>query len=89
MAALIGLVAINILQGAMDLTPASVIGAIVAPTGATARTCSSGNCACPRAVAGLLAGGALGVAGALMQSATRNRLASPDLLGVTPERTWR
>lgn len=36
----------------------------------------------PRLVAGLLAGCALGLAGALVQAACRNRLASPDVLGV-------
>lgn len=37
----------------------------------------------PRALTGLLAGGCLGLAGALTQSLLRNPLASPDLLGVT------
>lgn len=36
----------------------------------------------PRVIAGLLAGAGLGVAGAIMQAATRNPLASPDLLGI-------
>jgi len=36
----------------------------------------------PRVIAGLLAGAGLGVAGAIMQAATRNLLASPDLLGI-------
>ncbi len=37
----------------------------------------------PRAVAGLVVGAGLGVAGALMQLVTRNPLVSPDLLGIT------
>lgn len=37
----------------------------------------------PRTVLGLLAGSALAVAGALMQSLTRNPLADPGILGVT------
>ncbi|MFP5336600.1 MAG: FecCD family ABC transporter permease [Actinomycetes bacterium] len=37
----------------------------------------------PRALTGLLVGAALGVAGALTQSVSRNPLASPDVLGVT------
>lgn len=37
----------------------------------------------PRAVLALLAGGALAVAGALMQDLVRNPLASPDILGVS------
>lgn len=37
----------------------------------------------PRLTMGLLAGAALGVAGALLQSLLRNPLASPDLLGIS------
>ncbi|MFC5475416.1 FecCD family ABC transporter permease [Paraherbaspirillum soli] len=36
----------------------------------------------PRVLVGLLAGAALGLAGCLIQALTRNRLATPDLLGV-------
>ncbi|MFD3406835.1 FecCD family ABC transporter permease [Kribbella sp. NPDC058693] len=36
----------------------------------------------PRVVLGALVGGALGVAGALIQTVTRNPLASPDVIGV-------
>ncbi len=36
----------------------------------------------PRTVFGIIAGGALGVAGALMQSITRNPVADPSILGV-------
>jgi iron complex transport system permease protein len=37
----------------------------------------------PRALAGLLAGVAFGVSGALFQTMTRNALASPDMIGLT------
>ncbi|GGP89384.1 iron complex transport system permease protein [Actinomadura coerulea] len=37
----------------------------------------------PRALAGLVAGVALGVSGAITQSVARNPLASPDVLGIT------
>ncbi|MFG2006453.1 FecCD family ABC transporter permease [Spirillospora sp. NPDC048911] len=37
----------------------------------------------PRALAGLVVGIALGVAGAILQSVARNPLASPDILGIT------
>ncbi|MEO9902109.1 iron ABC transporter permease [Nisaea sp.] len=40
------------------------------------------NVRLPRVLAGLLAGGALAAAGAIMQAVTANPLASPDLLGV-------
>ncbi len=52
------------------------------------QTCHSENCdiirfsRLPRTLAGLVAGCALGLAGALMQSLTRNPLADPGLLGV-------
>ena len=36
----------------------------------------------PRTVFGILAGGALGISGALMQSITRNPIANPSILGV-------
>ena len=51
-------------------------------------TCQSADCTIvldarlPRTLAGLLVGGALGLAGALMQTLTRNPLADPGLLGV-------
>ncbi|MBR8188106.1 iron chelate uptake ABC transporter family permease subunit, partial [Burkholderia vietnamiensis] len=37
----------------------------------------------PRVAAGVVAGGSVGIAGALFESLTRNPPASPDLLGVT------
>ncbi|GAA1838175.1 iron chelate uptake ABC transporter family permease subunit [Pseudonocardia ailaonensis] len=37
----------------------------------------------PRSLTGLLVGGALGVAGAIMQAIARNPLASPDIIGIT------
>lgn len=37
----------------------------------------------PRALAGLLAGAAFGVSGAIFQTLTRNPLAGPDMLGIT------
>jgi iron complex transport system permease protein len=37
----------------------------------------------PRTLFGLLAGLALGLAGAVFQSVTRNPLGSPDVLGIT------
>ncbi len=74
-------VALSLFVGAKPL-PASVV--IDALTG----VCHSADCTIindarlPRTLAGLLAGGALGIAGALMQTLTRNPLADPGLLGV-------
>ncbi len=42
----------------------------------------------PRTVLGLLVGGALGLAGAVMQGVTRNPLADPGILGVTSAPRW-
>ncbi|MDU7304365.1 MAG: Fe(3+)-siderophore ABC transporter permease [Escherichia coli] len=73
--------ALILLIGAKSL-PASVV------LEALSGTCQSADCTIvldarlPRTLAGLLAGGALGLAGALMQTLTRNPLADPGLLGV-------
>ena len=73
--------ALSLLIGAKSL-PASVV------LEALSGTCQSADCTIvldarlPRTLAGLLAGGALGLAGALMQTLTRNPLADPRL-------TWR
>ncbi|WP_039054765.1 Fe(3+)-siderophore ABC transporter permease [Enterobacter sp. Bisph1] len=74
-------VALSLFIGAKPMPAAVVIDAL---TGA----CQSADCTIikdarlPRTLAGLLAGGALGIAGALMQTLTRNPLADPGLLGV-------
>ncbi|MFY3767995.1 iron chelate uptake ABC transporter family permease subunit, partial [Escherichia coli] len=74
-------IALSLLVGAKPL-PASVI------VDALSGTCQSADCIIvldarlPRTLAGLLAGGALGLAGALMQTLTRNPLADPGILGV-------
>ena len=73
--------ALSLVIGAKSL-PASVV--LDALTG----SCQSADCTIvldarlPRTLAGLLAGGALGLAGALMQTLTRNPLADPGILGV-------
>lgn len=72
---------LSLVIGAKSL-PASVV--LDALTG----SCQSADCTIvldarlPRTLAGLLAGGALGPAGALMQTLTRNPLADPGILGV-------
>lgn len=74
-------VALSLLTGAKSLPFTVVVDAF---TG----TCQSADCTIvldarlPRTLAGLLAGAALGLAGALMQSLTRNPLADPGILGV-------
>ena len=74
-------IALSLLAGATSL-PASVV------LDALSGTCQSPYCIIvqdarlPRTLAGLLAGAALGLAGALMQTLTRNPLADPGILGV-------
>lgn len=74
-------VALSLLIGAKPLPFSVVIDAF-------AGTCQSADCTIvldarlPRTLAGLLAGAALGLAGALMQTLTRNPLADPGILGV-------
>lgn len=74
-------VTLSLLTGAASL-PVSVV------VDAFSGQCQSADCAIvldarlPRTLAGLLAGGALGLAGALMQTLARNPLADPGILGV-------
>ncbi|VTP15070.1 Ferric enterobactin transport system permease protein FepD [Phytobacter ursingii] len=85
---LVGLVMLLMLA----MTLSMLIGAKAIPASVIADaltgTCQSADCTIirdarlPRTLAGLLAGGALGLAGALMQTLTRNPLADPGLLGV-------
>ena len=75
------IVALSLLVGAKAMPVSVVLDAL-------SGQCRSADCTIvldarlPRTLAGLLAGGALGVAGALMQTLTRNTLADPGLLGV-------
>lgn len=68
-------------SGAAAVAVSDVIGAIVAFDGSREHIVVTGL-RLPRVLAGLLTGGALAVAGAIMQAVTGNPLAAPDLLGV-------
>lgn len=68
-------------SGAAAVAVSDVIGAIVAFDGSREHIVVTGL-RLPRVLAGLLTGGALAVAGAIMQGVTGNPLAAPDLLGV-------
>jgi len=73
--------ALSLLIGAKPLPVSVVVDAL-------SGSCQSADCTIvldarlPRTLAGLLAGAALGLAGALMQTLTRNPLADPGILGV-------
>lgn len=78
---LVGAVLASIAVGSANLPLATVWNALTAPDGSidhlTVRTLRV-----PRTILGVLAGAALGVAGALIQGLTRNPLADPGILGV-------
>lgn len=71
----------SVAVGAKAIPPGAVWDALVAPTG-TEDDIVVRSLRVPRTVLGVLAGVALGIAGALMQGHTRNPLAEPGILGV-------
>jgi iron complex transport system permease protein len=72
---------LSIAVGARSLPPGTVFDVLLHRDGSDAAYVVW-ELRLPRALIGLLAGAALGVAGALMQALTRNPLADPGLLGV-------
>lgn len=69
--------------GARAVPPGHVLGALLDPAGVpTADAVVVRELRVPRTVIGLLAGGALGLAGVLVRGVTRNPVADPGLLGV-------
>ncbi|GII92698.1 FecCD family ABC transporter permease [Sinosporangium siamense] len=82
LAALVTAVVLSIAVGANPVGPAGVWQALTAPTGSESDIVIR-SLRVPRTALGVVAGIALGVAGALMQGHTRNPLADPGLLGVT------
>jgi iron complex transport system permease protein len=76
-AALVASVAI----GEFDVPPLDVVSALVG-AGDRATSFIVVDLRLPRALAGVLAGAALGLAGAVFQDVTRNPLVAPDVVGV-------
>ncbi|WP_099469694.1 FecCD family ABC transporter permease [Konateibacter massiliensis] len=84
LAGLAGLVLCGILSlafGSRNI-PFHEVMAVLGGTAEEAFTVSVVQARIPRTVFGMVAGGALGVSGALMQSITRNPIADPSILGV-------
>ena len=83
---LLGLLVLAVLAslavGAKPIPPAVVWDALWTPTG-TEDHIVVRELRLPRTILGIAVGGALGLAGALMQAHTRNPLADPGLLGVS------
>ncbi len=82
LAALLPVTCLALCAGASWLTPAQVVAAL-AEAGPAGSQLLVKELRLPRVIAGLLAGAALGAAGCLVQALSRNRLATPDMLGVS------
>ncbi|MBD2091510.1 iron ABC transporter permease [Microcoleus sp. FACHB-1515] len=78
---LFGCLVLSLTLGAADIPPATVISALFAFDGSTEHLIIR-TVRLPRSLIAIAVGGALSVAGALMQGLTRNPLAAPDILGV-------
>ena len=79
---LVLVIAASLVVGARDVPFGTVLDALFRPDPAVTDQLIVLDLRIPRTVVGLLAGLALGLAGALMQGVTRNPLADPGLLGV-------
>lgn len=79
-AVLIACAAASLLLGSAKLSPAEVISGLISGDGANAAIIRAVRL--PRLLAALLAGWGLSVSGVLLQSVTRNDLASPNIIGV-------
>ncbi|HEX4790641.1 MAG TPA: iron chelate uptake ABC transporter family permease subunit [Actinospica sp.] len=77
---LLAVCVLSLAIGALPLAPSAVWHGLTDPASAAYPVVH--QLRLPRTLLGLLAGAALGVAGALMQALTRNPLADPGLLGV-------
>lgn len=73
---------LSLLIGSQPVAPATVLDALTSFDPADAEHVVVRTIRLPRTIVGLLAGLALGAAGALMQALTRNPLAEPGVLGV-------
>ncbi|MFY1692808.1 FecCD family ABC transporter permease [Plantactinospora sp. WMMB782] len=81
LAALLALLVLSVMIGSTSIAPAEVWDALFHPS-ADIDQFAIRDYRLPRTVVGLVAGAALGVAGALIQALTRNPLADPGILGV-------
>lgn len=81
--ALVALLIVHIVVGTVELTPVQVLKALLGRAEALLHTQVVVGLRLPRSLVALVAGGMIGLAGALLQSLTRNPLAEPGLLGVS------
>jgi iron complex transport system permease protein len=80
--AVLVIAALSLLVGSRGLDPVTVWQALWSDDNAEAHAIVAGQ-RVPRTIIGLLGGGALALAGTVIQAHTRNPLADPGLLGVT------
>jgi len=80
--ALAVLAGLSLALGAQSVSPAQLLHALTHPSGGGQAERIVIGLRLPRTVVALVAGAALGLAGAVMQGVTRNPLADPGLLGV-------
>ncbi|MCP2237746.1 FecCD family ABC transporter permease [Prauserella halophila] len=73
---------LSLVVGTYPASVSSVLSAVVSPGNGGDVDAIVWHVRIPRTLTGLLAGSALGVAGALMQGLTRNPLAGPGILGI-------
>lgn len=78
---LVVLVLLHVRQGMATISPGEIVAAILDPDGSPQHQVVR-HARLPRVTAGILAGGALGVSGVLLQAVTRNPLASASTIGV-------
>jgi iron complex transport system permease protein len=81
-AALAGAALLSLAVGAQHVPFGTVLDALVHPDDAVRDSLIVTEVRLPRTLVGLLAGFALGLAGAIIQAVTRNPLADPGILGV-------
>jgi iron complex transport system permease protein len=79
--ACVALAATSLLVGSVAIPPAKLLAALVQPIPIDHDIVF--NLRLPRALVALVAGGMLGLAGAILQTVTRNPLAEPGLMGVS------
>jgi iron complex transport system permease protein len=79
---LASLIVFHVLVGAVDIAPTDVLQSFTAYDDQTYAHNVIQTVRLPRAILAAVVGGALAVAGAIMQGLTRNPLASPDILGI-------
>jgi len=73
---------LSIMVGARAIAPTTVLQVLLHPDDTSAISLIVVDNRVPRTLVGLIAGAALGVAGAVMQGITRNPLADPGILGI-------